>query len=656
MADRTGQQLGKYLLESLLGQGGFAEVYLGRHQHLNTYAAIKVLKQQCQPAEIRRFFDEARIVANLQHPHIVRILDFDVDPGGTPYLVMEHALKGTLRQHHGPGTLLAASSVLSYIKQTANALQFVHQANLVHQDVKPENLLVNYQNTILLSDFGIAFATYQAAAPMPVGTIHYMAPEQLYQAPCAASDQYALGIVTYEWLCGDCPFTGTSNQEIADKHINMAPPSLRHRVPGISPLVEEVVLRSLEKRPEDRYASVWEYAQAFEQVCLSAYNASQLQTTKFQQVSLAQTASIPQPPAIQPPVPPTIPPGITPIIGKPTLPIQQGKITSLLPPTVAVQPPASIPPAPPTQPIVAGQQGDTLFIFREHRNVVRAVDWSLDGKLIVSGDDDGVIHVWEPFTGKRVLTYQGLNDQVRSVKWAPTGRRVVSAYADQSCRVWDATSGNELLRYEAHVGQVDDLGLFCAVAWSDDGCFIASASADRTARVWSADTGDDVVTYRAHKENVHALAWSPDSSMIATASYDKTVHIWKAATGETIATYHGHKKPVWSLSWSLDGRRIASACSDGDIHVWDALDPLRGEQHVYCFHTRRALAVAWSLDGTRIVSGSADRTAQLLNPDTKSHLFTYCGHQRGINALAWSPDGFCIASASDDETVHIWRA
>ncbi len=157
MTDRVGQQLGNYRLIRLLGHGGFADVYLGEHIHLNTLAAIKVLDTRLAGNEITQFRNEARTIARLEHPHIVRVLDFGVEDH-TPFLVMSYAPNGTLRQRHPKGTRLTPGEVLPYIKQAADALQYAHDEKLIHRDIKPENMLLDRNNEILLSDFGLAQA------------------------------------------------------------------------------------------------------------------------------------------------------------------------------------------------------------------------------------------------------------------------------------------------------------------------------------------------------------------------------------------------------------------------------------------------------------------------------------------------------------------
>lgn len=271
MADRTGRQLGNYRLVRLLGQGGFADVYLAEHIHLGTQAAIKVLSMRLTSDNVEHFRTEARTIARLIHPHIVRVLDFGVEDG-TPYLVMDYAPHGSLRQRHPKGSLLPLTTIVDYVKQAAEALQYAHEKKLIHRDIKPENLLVGENHQVLLSDFGIALVAqstrYQNTQEI-VGTAAYMAPEQLQGKPRRASDQYALGIIVYEWLSGERPFHGTFT-ELYSQHMFVPPPPLHEKVPAISLDIEKVVLTALAKEPQHRFPSIKAFATALEQVSESA--------------------------------------------------------------------------------------------------------------------------------------------------------------------------------------------------------------------------------------------------------------------------------------------------------------------------------------------------------------------------------------------------
>src|SRR5262249_4197403 len=151
----VGQQFGNYRLLHLLGTGGFPEAYLGEHVDLGTQAATKVLHTQLNPTDIDSFRTEARTIARLRHPHIIRVLDFNA-AGSTPFLVMDYAAGGTMRERYPKGSMVPLPTIVSYIRQAADALQYAHDQKLVHRDIKPENMLLDQHHNLLLSAFGIA--------------------------------------------------------------------------------------------------------------------------------------------------------------------------------------------------------------------------------------------------------------------------------------------------------------------------------------------------------------------------------------------------------------------------------------------------------------------------------------------------------------------
>ncbi len=268
MTDRSGQSLGTYRLIRLLGQGGFAEVYLGQHIHLNTQAAIKILlaTKLNDEAEIDGFRREAQTIANLTHANIVRVLDFSIEQG-VPFFVMEYAAQGSLRIKHPRGAQLSLSTVISYIRQVAGALHYAHAHKQIHRDVKPENILVRDDGSLMLSDFGISTIAHSSASQRTedmIGTVIYMAPEQTFGRPHPASDQYALAICAYEWLAGQNPFRGTTI-EIAIQHATAMPPSLVAQVPGLPMAVQHVLFKALAKEPKERFATIEAFALALEQ-------------------------------------------------------------------------------------------------------------------------------------------------------------------------------------------------------------------------------------------------------------------------------------------------------------------------------------------------------------------------------------------------------
>jgi predicted ATPase/serine/threonine protein kinase len=263
-----------YRLERPLGRGGMGEVWLATHLLLNELRAIKlVLTSYVTNPEIRERFiqGEARNALRLQHPHIVRVYDLG-QHRGMPFIVMEYVAGGP----HGVdlGAWLRAEGQLSparcglILEQLAQALAVAHRQGLVHCDIKPTNILVTEQLEVKLGDFGLVKDLRQAlelgGGVYGLGSPEYMAPEQARGEVEPRSDLYSLGVVLFEMLTGQLPFTSGSTN-LLYQHARVAPPSLCELNPLVSPEIEQVILRSLAKEPHDRYNSVLEFSAAYQQ-------------------------------------------------------------------------------------------------------------------------------------------------------------------------------------------------------------------------------------------------------------------------------------------------------------------------------------------------------------------------------------------------------
>ncbi len=674
--NHVGQCLGNYRLIRLLGQGGFAEVYLGEHIHLTTQAAVKLLFARLASEDVENFRNEARIIARLVHPHIVRVLDFGVE-GNTPYLIMDFAPNSTLRHRHPKGTRVPLPVIVMYVKQVAEALHYAHSQRLIHRDIKPENMLLGRNNEVLLSDFGIALAaqstSYQATQDV-AGTISYMAPEQIQAHPRPASDQYSLGIVVYEWLSGNRPFQG-SYTEIAIKHTMVPPPPLREQVPDLPPAVEDVVMISLRKDPHQRFADVLAFASALEQASLQGQVHALRSFTPSTQL-------LPSPP--QPPVP-----GMQPYM-------QMSNATGYANDHFGVQPhqynassissPYATSHTPPTYPQVL-RSPDTSTSVRPQTPSPRRFSrrsaiiglalvaagggtaWSLLSRMS-PGFSPGKSPIFTPggnssttpFGGSTttasssaLVTYQGHSDYIWSVDWSPQGKYVVSGSSDGTSQVWEAGTGKRLLSYRSHISPAQSNDWARSVAWSPDGKQIVTGFQDGTAESLDIVSREHLSTYSGAQSGVAAVAWSPDGKYVALGRYDDTVQIYEAASGKPLLTYSGHNDFVLTVAWSHDGKRIASGSSDGIVKVWRPSD---GHLFLnYTNHTDDIRSVSWSHDDTRIVSGSWDGTAQVWEADTGHTLLTYTKHTGGmVNAVAWAHNDVHIASGGNDVNTHVWEA
>lgn len=263
MIHRTDQPFGAYRLTRLLGRGRFSQVYLAEHLETHQPAALKIFATHLPPLAHARFLEEGRRLTALDHPHMLGLREVGLEED-VPFLVMDYAPQGNLCLERG--STLPPETVAAYARQIADVLAYTHSAGSLHQNIKPANLFLSYQQHAVLSDWSLetlqAHLEQQKRDEQPED-IAYAAPEQLRGPAQPASDQYALALVAYEWLTGAPPFQGTYFA-LYEQQCYAAPPALRARVPSLSPAVEAVVLMALAKDPRQRFASVLEFATLLE--------------------------------------------------------------------------------------------------------------------------------------------------------------------------------------------------------------------------------------------------------------------------------------------------------------------------------------------------------------------------------------------------------
>lgn len=266
-----GKQLGDYRITSALASGGMARIYKGMDTRLRRQAAIKVLepeKLEIDKTLTKRFQREARAVAALEHDNIITIYQYGEEQG--VYFLAMKLVKGKDLAHElarlkRAGERMDIGRALYILEQVADALDFAHEADIIHRDVKPSNILLDKGDKAILTDFGLVLRTsVETTMGTAFGTPRYIAPEQAISSNKAVpqSDIYSLAVIAYEILCGETPFTGDSPMEIALSHISDAPPPPRSRNPNIPPDVEDALLRTLSKEPEKRHQTANDFLNA----------------------------------------------------------------------------------------------------------------------------------------------------------------------------------------------------------------------------------------------------------------------------------------------------------------------------------------------------------------------------------------------------------
>jgi serine/threonine protein kinase len=579
-----------------VGHGGFADVYLGEHVYLGTHAAIKVLDTKLAQDEIISFQREARTIAQLEHPHIVRILDFGVD-SNLPFLVMSYAPHGTLRQRYLKGTCLSLDIIVSYVKQIADALQYAHNQRVIHRDVKPENMLLGRNEEVLLSDFGLAVVAQSSSRDKTrdiSGTIVYMAPEQARGKPEPASDQYSLAVIVYEWLCGTRPFHGTY-EEVVVQHAFSQPPSFSERGVPLIPELEAVIMRALEKDPKQRFGSIQDFSRALEQALHSP------QTTH-----------------------------VAPIEVQPSQPSRDHS----------------------TETVALAQQDSVYSTEKTVNESIYAIAWSPDRRRVAYGGRDRSIEVRGTTTGASTLYYRGHTGSVTAIAWSPDGQSIASASLDRTIQVWNALTGERITSYNEHAGMIS------ALEWSPDSKHLASTSSgtDHSIHIWDPVSGKNQHIYRGHNYWVRALTWAPNGNTLASGSWHE-IQVWNWTSGKKQFTYRGHTSWIRAIAWSPQGLRLASAGEDGIVHIWEPLN--KGHLvATYDDHSDLVQTVLWSPDGNRLASASKDKTLHLRNIESENAGHAALYHIRAIStyAIAWLADSKHIVAASGNGTIQVWQA
>ncbi|MDE3033864.1 MAG: serine/threonine protein kinase, partial [Acidobacteriota bacterium] len=310
MAEPLPEHIGQYRIIRRLGRGGMGSVVLGVHQVLGTQAAIKTILTDLEqdPEAIGRLMDEGRILGTLHHPNIVGVRDFFRE-GERHYLVMEYVAGQTLDRYLVDHSLDLAQALEVALK-VGEALASAHQKGILHRDVKPQNVMIDEHRAVKVMDFGLAKLAGMQSRTQDghvVGTPRYMSPEQVLGQPIdGRSDQYAFGVLLYRLLCGREPFIDPDSMAVCYAHLNHPPLPPAQLNPHIPAPLASLVLRTLAKRPEERFPDMESVLEALREVFEALRQASGFSTTALP--SPLGTPGLNAPVSPPPTLPPTPPP------------------------------------------------------------------------------------------------------------------------------------------------------------------------------------------------------------------------------------------------------------------------------------------------------------------------------------------------------------
>jgi WD40 repeat protein len=591
--------LGKCLLTRQLGQGTSGVVFQALHTGLNIPVAVKVLPRHVLDHDgsiYRQFRTEAAVLGQLNHPHIIRLLDFQ-DDAELPYLVLEYIEGLTLAELIHQSGRLRLDRAVKIIAQVAEGLAAARKCGVVHRDVKPGNILLARDGKAKLADLGLALVSSDRlhGGPAPVarmaGTAGYVAPEQALNAGGIdhRSDIYALGATFYHAVTGQFPFTGRSAREVMLKHLQeeAVPPHLL--VPGLDPAVSNVILTMMAKEPGQRF-------QEYEQLLKA----------------LAELT-------------PKTPPAAAAASGR-----SFGSSGTMRPPGGSTQ----------------WQQSGSLL---GHLGKVGALAFAPDGKLLASGSVDRTIRLWDPAAGKELAALTGHGAEVAALAFAPDGKVLASAGPDRTVRLWEVDGRSPWATPRATLrGYASDVG---AVAFAPDGRLLATACADGSVKLWDLSRKRLWQVLHGHTQVVTGLSFAPDGRTLATASGDETVRLWEVATGRERLLLRGHKFGVSSVRYAPGGTTLASGSWDMTVKLWDAIGGR--DRATLQGHAASVRDVAYSPDGRLLASASWDKTVKVWDLSGGLQLVASLGHAREVNAVVFAPSGQQLATGSDDGTLKI---
>lgn len=639
----------RYRLGQSLGSGGLGEVFYAEDIKFNPprRVALKLVHPEYLAdaemlAQIKR---EAGAMAQLNHPNILQVLDFDIN-SQEAYIVMQYAAGGSLAQKLQPykeskPVPFTLTEVDKYLEQICKGLSEAHKQGLIHRDLKPQNILLNEKNQPLLADFSLALdvptVASESAKKRPRaelvkteawGTAEYAAPEVWQGRAGKPSDIYALAALTFELLTGSPPFSGDS--ESLKRQHNSAPiPKLSKVAPNGEYLSEldKVFIAGLAKRADQRPASpelfYRQFKEAIDKIVQTTTKPGFADVFKNQFIEKRPNSNN-KAPTVQATLVSKIVDNLDKIVPAIFLIAMFGWVMS------------------PLLPNLFKNFGVTVLSGTDYNPCisVSGVSWSPDGQKVAGSCFGKMVMVWDT-QGKVLDKLEGHSSPVHAVAWSSDSKLLASGSNDNSVQLW---VGEEKVprKLYGHSSGVN------AVAWSPDGKLLASGSNDSTIRLWRSDGSFLKFLIEGTSDWIESLAWSPDGTILAAGMRNKAVNLW-SVEGKLLSTLVGHDKEVTSVAWSPDGERFASGSDDGTIRIWSKDGkPLNSRLG----GNSQVKTIAWSPDGKTLATGYTAGKVELLGKDAQL-LREIDIKNTSINGLSWSPDSKKLAVATVNNEVRI---
>ncbi|MBD2293423.1 pentapeptide repeat-containing protein [Anabaena sphaerica FACHB-251] len=287
-----------------------------------------------------------------------------------------------------------------------------------------------------------------------------------------------------------------------------------------------------------------------------------------------------------------------------------------------------------------------LLTFKGHEGLVWTVAFSPDGQTLASGGHDGLIKLWNTQTGDCLKTLDPHTGIVWSISFSSDGQTLASGSQDTSIRLWDVYLGKCLKILHGHTSAV------CSVRFNPDGSILASGSDDCDIRLWDIDTGICIKTLQGHDGRVCSVRFSPDAKTLASGSSDHSIRLWDVSKGVCVRTFHGHTNWVWSVCFSSDGQTIATGGNDSSVRLWNVQQGTCVK--IFHGHTSEVYSAIFSPDDQILFSASRDSSVRLWDVSKGVCVRTLQGHSSGAHLVSFNPDDCLLATGSCDSLVRLW--